>query len=90
MQEIQLVIKIPEEIRLALINNIQLSPDQQSICDSINNAVNEIIRQQMEALPEGANIICSPYVENPTMIYAVKNFDVKDLLFDSQERSDNK
>lgn len=90
MQEIQLVIKIPEEIRLALINNIQLSPDQQSICDSINNDVNEIIRQQMEALPEGANIICSPYVENPTMIYAVKNFDVKDLLFDSQERSDNK
>ena len=33
-KEIELVIKIPEEIRLALINNIQLSLDQQSICDS--------------------------------------------------------
>lgn len=34
MEVIDLVIKIPEEIRLALINNIQLSQDQQSICDS--------------------------------------------------------
>lgn len=34
MKEIELVIKIPEEIRLALINNIQLSLDQQSICNS--------------------------------------------------------
>jgi len=34
MADMELVIKIPEEIRLALINNIQLSLDQQSICDS--------------------------------------------------------
>lgn len=34
MADIELVIKIPEEIRLALINIIQLSMDQQSICDS--------------------------------------------------------
>lgn len=34
MADIELVIKIPEEIQLALINNIQLSMDQQSICDS--------------------------------------------------------
>ena len=34
MADIELVVKIPEEIRLALINNIQLSLDQQSICDS--------------------------------------------------------
>lgn len=34
MADIEVVIKIPEEIRLALINNIQLSIDQQSICDS--------------------------------------------------------
>lgn len=34
MANIELVVKIPEEIRLALINNIQLSLDQQSICDS--------------------------------------------------------
>lgn len=26
----------------------------------------------MEVLPEGANIICLPYIENPTMIYAIK------------------
>lgn len=34
MSDIELVIKIPEEIRLALINNIQLSPEQKSISDS--------------------------------------------------------
>ena len=34
MKEIELIIKIPEEIRLALINNVQLYLDQQSICDS--------------------------------------------------------
>lgn len=30
----EIVIKIPEEIRLALINNIQLSQEQKSISDS--------------------------------------------------------
>ena len=40
MADIELVIKIPEEIRLALINNIQLSPDQKFIKDScINHAI---------------------------------------------------
>jgi hypothetical protein len=34
MADIELVIKIPEEIQLALINNIQLSLDQQSRCDA--------------------------------------------------------
>lgn len=33
MADIELVIKIPEEIRLALINNLQLSIDYQAICD---------------------------------------------------------
>lgn len=34
----------------------------------------------MEILPDEANIIYSPYVEDPTMIYAVKKFDIKDLI----------
>ena len=34
----------------------------------------------MEILPEGANIVCSPYIESPTTIYAIKKFDVMDLL----------
>lgn len=39
----------------------------------------------MEVFPEGANIICSPYIESPTTIYAVKKFDTMDLLFDPQK-----
>lgn len=34
MADTELVIRIPEEIRLAIVNNVQLSPDQQPICDS--------------------------------------------------------
>ena len=39
----------------------------------------------MEVLPEGANIICSPYIESPTTIYAIKKFDTMDLMFEPQE-----
>ena len=39
----------------------------------------------MKRLPVGASIICSPYIEDPTKIYAIKKFDVEDLLFESEE-----
>ena len=32
-----------------------------------------------EILPKEANIIYSPYIESPTMIYAIKKFDITDL-----------
>lgn len=38
----------------------------------------------MEILPEGANIICSPYIESPTTIYAIKKFDTMDLIMGLQ------
>ena len=41
----------------------------------------------MEILPEGAKVICSPYIEDPTMIYAIKKFDTMDLLFEPQEKN---
>ena len=44
----------------------------------------------MEILPEGANVICSPYITNPTMIYAIKKFDTMDLLFEPQESEETK
>ena len=33
-----------------------------------------------EILPEDANIIFSRYIENPTMILAVKKFDIMDYI----------
>lgn len=39
----------------------------------------------MEVLPEGANIICSPYIESPTTIYAIKKFDTADLIIEPHE-----
>lgn len=40
----------------------------------------EVKAKLMTALPEGASVICSPYIESPTMIYAIKKFDVMDLI----------
>ena len=42
----------------------------------------------MEVLPEEANIVCSPYIESPTTIYAIKKFDTMDLLYEPQKRSE--
>lgn len=33
----------------------------------------------MEILPEGANVICTPYIDDPTKIYAIKKFDLTDF-----------
>lgn len=44
----------------------------------------------MEILPEGANIICSPYIESPTTIYAIKKFDTMDLIMETQTESEGK
>jgi hypothetical protein len=32
------------------------------------------------ALPEGANIIYSPYIKDLTSVYAIKKFDMMDYL----------
>lgn len=42
----------------------------------------------MEVLPEGANIICSPYIESPTTIYAIKKFDTTDLIMGTRTESE--
>lgn len=39
----------------------------------------------MEILPEGVDIICSPYIESPTTIYAIEKFKVMDLVYEPQE-----
>ena len=42
----------------------------------------------MEVLPEGANIICFPYIESPTTIYAIKKFDPTDLIMGTRTESE--
>lgn len=44
----------------------------------------------MEVLPEGANIICSPYIESPTTIYAIKKFETMDLIMETSAESGDK
>lgn len=33
----------------------------------------------MEILPEGASVVCSPYIDDSTKIFAIKKFDIMDL-----------
>ena len=42
----------------------------------------------MEILPKGASIIYSPYIENPTMIYAMKKVDIEEMMDDESEEED--
>ena len=34
----------------------------------------------IEALPKGAKIIYSPFIEDPTVVYAIKKFEVSSLF----------
>ena len=40
----------------------------------------ELKEKLTEILPNGANIVYSPFIENTTTIFAIKKFDVIDLL----------
>lgn len=43
-----------------------------------------------EILPEGANIVYSRFIENPTTIYAVKKFDVMDYVLPGERSRDGR
>lgn len=97
MADIELVVKMPEEIRLALINNIQLSIDQQSICDSY-------IKQAIingTPLPKGhgriadmdAAIKCIEDVEGEDAIWAISLIEwacSKRTIIEADKESEDK
>ena len=40
----------------------------------------DVMEMLKTILPEGANIVCSKYVEDPTAVYAIKRFDMMDYF----------
>lgn len=44
----------------------------------------------MQVLPKGANIVYSPYIEDSTIVYAIKKFDIKDLFSEPYNEEDRK
>lgn len=38
----------------------------------------------MEILPEGANIICLPYIDSPSTIYAIKKSAIMDYIIEKE------
>lgn len=66
-------------------NRLQREYKEQTLAEIITKydfivSSKECKSKLMEMLPEGANIVCSPYIENPTTIYAIKKFDTMDLI----------
>ena len=43
-----------------------------------------------EILPDGANIVYSPYIEDSTIAYVIKKFDIKDLFSESYKVEQDK
>jgi len=67
------------------LTRLQLEEREKILADIITNydflvGSMECKCKLMEVLPEGANIICAPHIASPTIIYAIKKFDIKDLL----------
>ena len=66
-------------------NRIQREHKEQALAEIITKydfivGSEECKRRLMEVLPEGANVICSHYIESPTMIYAIKKFNITDYI----------
>lgn len=71
-------------------NRLQMEYKEQTLAEIITKydfivGSEECKFKLMEVLPEGANIICSHYIESPTMIYAIKKFDIADLIMRGQK-----
>jgi hypothetical protein len=45
----------------------------------------ELKEQLTEILPKEANIVYSPFILNPTTIFAIKKFDIMDIISQSKE-----
>ena len=74
-------------------NRLQREYEEQTLAEIITKydfvvGSIECKNRLMEVLPEGANVICLPYIESPTTIYAIKKFDTMDLLYEPQESED--
>lgn len=44
----------------------------------------ELKMKLAEGLPKDANIVYSPLIDNPTMIYAIKKFDILDYILNGE------
>lgn len=76
-------------------NRLQMEYKEQTLADIITKydfivSSIECKYKLMEVLPDGANIVCSSYIESPTTIYAIKKFDAMDLIMGTQEESEDK
>lgn len=70
-------------------NRLQREYEEQTLAEIITKydfvvGSKECKYKLMEILPEGANIVCFPYIESPTTVYAIKKFDAIDLLTESE------
>lgn len=75
------------------LSHLQKEHEEQALAEMITKydfivGSEECKRKLSEILPDGANIIFSPYIESPITVYVIKKFDIMDLLtkpYESEE-----
>lgn len=72
-EEIEKLIRLQEEQKEKAL--VEIITKYDFVVGSI-----ECKQKLIAILPEGANVVCSPYMEDPTMIYAIKKFDISDFV----------
>lgn len=63
----------------------QMEFKERAIVDMIQKydfivSTKECMYKLQEILPKNCEVIYTPYIDNPSMIYAIKRFDISDLL----------
>lgn len=72
---------------LERFNRLQMELKERTLAEIISNydfivGSAELKDKLIEILPVGATIACSPYIESPTEIYAIKKFDIQRISLD--------
>ena len=67
------------------LTRLQKESEEQALAEMITKydfivGSKECKRQLSEILPDGANIIFSPYIESPMTVYVIKKFNIMDSL----------
>lgn len=71
-------------VELEKFIRIQMNYKEKTLGEIITNydfmvGTPEVKHELMKVLPEGTKVVCTPYVE-PSMIFAIKKFELADLL----------
>jgi hypothetical protein len=77
------------------ITNLRKERAEKALVEAIEKydfmvASKDAMYKLKEVLPDGANIVCSPYIEDSTNVYVIKKFDIMDYIKQSDIKREDK